>query len=142
MDSAREAPRTIDEYIATFPEDVQAKLEEVRATIRAAAPEAEEQISYRMPTFVLGGGYLVHFAALKDSIGFYPTSSGVRAFEDELTAYKHTPGAIRFPLSEPLPLPLIRKIVEFRVAENLGRVTSKAKARKPPVPSRASGAKP
>lgn len=117
---------TIDEYIALFPADVQSRLEAVRATIRAAAPDAEERISYKMPTFALKGN-LVHFAAMKSYIGFYPTSSGVAAFKDELASYQSTPGAIHFPLDQPLPIDLIRRITEFRVTENLRRAKEKAR---------------
>jgi uncharacterized protein YdhG (YjbR/CyaY superfamily) len=129
MDRQKAGFRSIDEYIATFPEGIQALLQHVRATIRAAAPDAEERISYQMPTFALHGN-LVHFAALKNHIGFYPTSSGVAAFKDELTAYVSTPGAIQFPLNQPLPLDLITRIVRFRVAENLDRAAAKAQKRK------------
>jgi uncharacterized protein YdhG (YjbR/CyaY superfamily) len=125
MTSQKANCSSIDEYIATFPEDIQAKLETLRATIRAAAPDAEERISYQMPAFALKGN-LVYFAALKNHIGFYPTSSGVAAFQQELAPYKSTPGAIQFPLDEPLPLELVSKIVKFRVAENLNRAAAKA----------------
>lgn len=116
---------TIDEYIATFPQETQALLEQMRATIRAAAPKAQEKISYQMPTFYLNGN-LVHFAALKNHIGFYPTPSGIEAFRAETTMYKSTKGALQFPIDKPLPLKLVRKITKVRVAENL----AKAKAGK------------
>ena len=109
---------SIDEYIATFPEEIQKILEELRATIKAAAPEAEEKISYQIPTFALKGN-LVHFAAFKNHIGFYPTSSGTQAFKKELSIYDGAKGTVRFPINKPLPLKLISKIVKFRVAENL-----------------------
>lgn len=119
--------RSIDEYIATFPEDIQALLEAVRATIKAAAPDAEERISYQMPTFALNGN-LVYFAAWKDHIGFYPASSGVpEAFKDELSKYEGTVGTIKFPISQPLPMELISKIVQFRVTENLNKAGAKAR---------------
>ena len=121
--------QTIDEYIATFPEGIQARLEAVRATIRAAAPDATERISYQMPTFWLHGN-LVHFAALKNHIGFYPTPSGIAAFQDELAPYVSTKGALQFPLSQPLPLDLIRKIVQFRVTENRDKAAAKAPKKK------------
>lgn len=121
--------RSIDEYIATFPEDIQALLEAVRATIKAAAPGAEERISYQMPTFVLNGN-VVHFAALKNHIGFYPTSSGIEAFKDELSMYEGTKGSVKFPIDQPLPMELISKIVRFRVAENLNRAEAKARQKK------------
>jgi uncharacterized protein YdhG (YjbR/CyaY superfamily) len=111
---------SIDGYIADFPPDVQDILEEMRRTIREAAPDAEEAISYQMPTFKLNGN-LVHFAAYKKHIGFYPTPSGVEAFRDELSAYKVSKGAIQFPIGQPMPLDLVRRIVEYRVEENLAK---------------------
>ena len=116
--------KTIDEYIDTFPEDVRKILNELRQTIREVAPEAEETINYQMPTFTLNGN-LVHFAAFQNHIGFYPTPSGIEAFKDELAAYKGAKGSVQFPMDEPLPLPLIRKIVEYRVKENLKRKPKK-----------------
>ena len=109
---------TIDDYIAAFPEQTQRILRDLRAAIRAAAPDAAEKISYGMPTYDLRGN-LVHFAAYSKHIGFYPTPSGVAAFQDELSAYKSSKGAVQFPLGQPLPLELIERIVRFRVAENL-----------------------
>ncbi len=111
----------MDEYIATFPAEIQEKLQEMRAAIRAAAPDAEEKISYQMPTFALKGN-LVHFAAFKHHIGFYPAPRGIEAFKDELARYKGAKGSVQFPLDEPLPLDLVGRIVKFRVAENLGKV--------------------
>ena len=111
-------PTTIDEYIAQFPEDVQRVLSEIRAVIREAAPEATEKISYSAPTFFLRGN-LVHFAAHKQHIGFYPTPSGIEAFQAELAPYKQSKGAVQFPLDQPIPYELISRIVKFRVAENL-----------------------
>jgi uncharacterized protein YdhG (YjbR/CyaY superfamily) len=116
--------KTVDEYIDTFPEDVQTILSELRKTIRKVAPQAEETISYQMPTFVLNGN-LVHFAAFPNHIGFYPTPSGIEAFKEELSPYKGAKGSVQFPIHEPLPLPLIRKIVEYRVKENLERKPKK-----------------
>ena len=113
----QEAPQTIDAYIAGFPEDVQAILQQVRRTIHEAAPEATEAISYQMPTFKLNGN-LVHFGAFKNHIGFYPVPSGMAAFEEELAAYKQGKGSVQFPLNKPMPLDLIRRIVEFRVQES------------------------
>ena len=115
---------SIDHYISIFPKDVQAKLEELRATIQTAAPEATEKISYQMPTFFLHRN-LVYFAAYKRHIGFYPSSSGIAAFAAELTQYKNSKGAVQFPLEQPLPLDLITRIVQFRVKEN------RQKAKKP-----------
>jgi uncharacterized protein YdhG (YjbR/CyaY superfamily) len=111
---------TIDEYIAIFPEEVQAKLRQLRTVIHTAAPDATEKISYQMPTFYLNGN-LVHFAALKNHIGFYPTPSGIENFKEELKSYKSSKGAVQFPLDQPLPLDLIARIVQFRVTENTHR---------------------
>lgn len=119
---------SIDEYIATFPAEIQNKLQELRATIRAAAPTAEEKISYQMPTFALKGN-LVHFAAWKTHIGFYPAASGIAAFQNELAKYANSKGAVQFPLEQPLPLKLISNIVKFRVAENLKKAEQKAAKR-------------
>lgn len=113
---------TIAAYIASFPPETQRLLESLRAAIRAAAPDATERISYQMPTFFQNGN-LVHFAARKNGIGFYPTSGGIEAFKDEVSRYIQTPGALRFPSTEPLPIDLITRIVRFRVAENLGRTS-------------------
>ena len=119
-------PKNIDEYIATFPEDVQVMLAELRATIQAAAPAAEEKISYQMPTFALNGN-LVHFAAFKNHIGLYPAPTGMEAFQEELSVYKTGKGSVQFPIDQPLPLDLIRKIVQYRVAENAQRAAAKSK---------------
>lgn len=115
---------TIDEYIETFPIDVQKVLQQIRRTIKSSAPNAEEAISYMIPTFKLYGN-LVHFAAYKNHIGFYPASSGVRTFAKELTPYKTSKGAIQFPIDQPVPLALIRKIVKFRVKENAEKAKKK-----------------
>ena len=114
-------PKNIDEYIASCPEHVQEKLHELRATIIKAAQGAEEKISYRMPAFTLNG-ILVYFAAQTRHIGFYPSSSGVKAFIKELGSYKTSKGAIQFPLDQPLPLDLITRIVQYRVQENSKRL--------------------
>ena len=116
--------KTMDEYINTFPESVQRILNELRQTIKDTAPEAEETINYGIPTFTLHGN-LVHFAAFENHIGFYPTPSGMEAFKKELSSYKGAKGSVQFPIDRPLPLPLIRKIVEFRVKENLERKLKK-----------------
>jgi uncharacterized protein YdhG (YjbR/CyaY superfamily) len=110
-------PDKIDEYIANYPVNIQLKLEELRNVIKKAAPGAEEKISYNMPAFELKG-ILVYFAAHKNHIGFYPTSSPIRVFKEELEEYKWSKGAIRFPLDKPLPISLISRIVTFRVKEN------------------------
>jgi uncharacterized protein YdhG (YjbR/CyaY superfamily) len=120
---------TIDDYIATFPNDIQKKLQEMRATIKETAPDAEEKISYQMPTFFLKGN-LVHFAAFKNHIGFYPVPTGIEKFKKELSAYKTSKGAVQFPLDKPLPSDLIRKIVKFRVAENIKKAEEKARKKK------------
>ena len=116
--------KTMDEYISTFPEDVQRILKELRQTIKEAAPDAEETINYQMPTFTLNGN-LVHFAAFENHIGFYPTPSGIEAFKKELSGYKGAKGSVQFPIDQPLPLPLIRRIVEYRVKENVERKQKK-----------------
>jgi uncharacterized protein YdhG (YjbR/CyaY superfamily) len=116
----------IDEYIAGFPKDVRTKLQEIRGTIRKAAPQAEEAIKYGIPTFTLHGN-LVHFAAYKNHIGFYPAPRGIEAFKKELSAYEGSKGTIKFPLDIKLPLPLISKIVKFRVKENVDKAKSKTK---------------
>ena len=108
---------SMDEYIQSFPEEIRRKLIEIRSLIHQQAPEAEEKISYRLPTFYLHGN-LVHFGAFSNHIGFYPTSSGIEKFESELSQYKHSKGAVQFPLDEPLPVDLIARIVRFRVEEN------------------------
>jgi len=122
------APTTIDEYIAGFPPDVQEILQKIRAVIREAAPGAQETIKYRMPTFTLQGN-LVHFAAFKKHIGFYPVPSGIEKFKDELARYVGGKGSVQFPLSQPIPYDLIRRIVQFRVQENLAKAQTK-KARR------------
>ena len=111
--------KTIDEYIQTFPKDVQVILEKMRLTIRKAAPEAVEAISYQMPTFKLNGKNLVHFAAWKNHIGFYPTPSGTVAFQKEILQYKFAKGSVQFPLDKPIPFDLVERIVVFRVKEQL-----------------------
>lgn len=113
--------QNIDEYIAAFPNDIQKLLKQMRTTIRKAAPKAEEAIKYAIPTFVLHGN-LVHFAAFKNHIGFYPAPTGIAAFKKELARFEGSKGAIKFPLDQPLPLSLITKIVKFRVAQNLEKV--------------------
>ena len=117
MLSSKQKFQTIDEYIKTFPKDIQKILESVRQAIKNAAPEAEETINYQIPTFKLNGN-LVHFAAFKNHIGFYPTPSGQKAFQKELSIYKSGKGSVQFPLDKPIPLSLIKKIVQYRVKEN------------------------
>ncbi|HLC05839.1 MAG TPA: DUF1801 domain-containing protein [Anaerolineales bacterium] len=126
MRTDQTGPKDIDEYIAGFPDDVQEILEKIRTTIRDAAPDAEETISYQMPTFTLKGN-LIHFAAHKKHIGLYPTPTGTERFKKELSVYKAAKGSVRFPLDEPIPFGLISRIVKFRVKENLRRAEEKGK---------------
>jgi uncharacterized protein YdhG (YjbR/CyaY superfamily) len=112
--------KTIDEYIGTFPKDVQIILEELRQAIRNSAPDAEEVISYQIPAFRLKG-ILVYFAAFKNHIGFYPTSSAVTEFRKDLSEYEISKGTVRFPIDEPIPLDLVKKMVRYRVKENLSK---------------------
>jgi uncharacterized protein YdhG (YjbR/CyaY superfamily) len=120
------AMNEVDKYISTFPEDVQALLQQVRATIQAAAAEAEETIKYAIPTFVLHGN-LVHYAAFKNHIGFYPIPSGMEKFRKELSPYKQGKGSVQFPLDQPMPLDLITKIVKYRMKENMEKAKGKKK---------------
>ena len=119
-------PQTIDEYIAPYPLHVQEILQNIRRTIHEAAPEATEKISYQMPTFFLHGN-LVHFAAFTNHIGFYPVPSGIEAFKEELSVYKQGKGSVQFPLEQPMPYELIRRIVLFRVQENLKKASAKSR---------------
>jgi uncharacterized protein YdhG (YjbR/CyaY superfamily) len=120
---------TIDQYIVSFPKDIQKILEDIRATIRKAAPDAQEAIKYAIPTFIQNGN-LVHFAAFKNHIGFYPAPQALEEFKKELSAYEGSKGAVKFPLDSPVPLPLIRKIVKYRVKQNLESAKAKAKTKK------------
>jgi uncharacterized protein YdhG (YjbR/CyaY superfamily) len=126
MITPRTTAKDIDEYIADFPPDVQAILQKIRATIQSAAPDAQVTINYAIPTFTLQGN-LVHFAAFKKHIGFYPTPSGVEQFKNELSAYEMAKGSVQFPLDQPIPYDLISEIVKFRVQENLARAAAKKK---------------
>jgi len=119
----RSTANSIDEYIAEFPPETQQLLEKMRALIRAAAPDATETISYAIPTFDLNGRHLVHFAGYERHVGFYPVPSAMEAFKEELAPYKSGKGSARFPLGEPLPEDLIRRIVLFRVDESQGAST-------------------
>lgn len=119
MKELKEQFQTIDEYIRTFPAEVQRELEKVRKTIQEVAPEATEAIRYQMPTFRLNEKNLVHFAAFKNRIGFYPIPSGIEAFKKESSQYKQGKGSVQFPLDKPVPYELVKKIVRFRVAENM-----------------------
>jgi uncharacterized protein YdhG (YjbR/CyaY superfamily) len=117
---------TIDEYIAQFSLEIQEILNTLRKVIKESAPNATEKISYQMPTFFLHKN-LVHFAACKNHIGFYPTPSGIEAFKEELSGYKGSKGSIQFPLNKPMPYELISKIVQYRVAENIKKAEGKMK---------------
>ena len=116
MDTAKQSFKNVDEYIATFPEDVQVVLQQLRQTIHDAVPDAVEAISYQMPTFKLNGN-LIHFAAFKDHYGLYPTPSGIDAFQQELAPYSVAKGSIRFPKNQPIPFDLVTRIVQYRVQE-------------------------
>jgi uncharacterized protein YdhG (YjbR/CyaY superfamily) len=126
MTKTKSTSNEIDKFIAGFSEDVQEILNKIRATIREAAPDAEETISYGIPTFTLNGN-LVHFSALKNHIGFYPTPTGIEKFKKELSTYEGAKGSVQFPLDKPIPYGLITKIVKFRVRENLERAEAKGK---------------
>jgi uncharacterized protein YdhG (YjbR/CyaY superfamily) len=115
---------SIDDYIASFPEETQKILEQIRSTIKNAAPEAKDLINYGIPTFALNGN-LVHFAAFKNHIGFYPTPSGIEAFRKELSSYEGAKGSVKFPIDKPMPLDLITKIVKFRVQESVAKKSGK-----------------
>jgi uncharacterized protein YdhG (YjbR/CyaY superfamily) len=116
----------VDQYIAQFPADIREKLEKIRETIKQVAPTAEEAISYGIPTFRLKGN-LVHFAAFKNHIGFYPAPKGLEEFKVELSRWKGGKGSVQFPLNEPMPLELISRIVQFRVTQNLEKAKVKTK---------------
>lgn len=119
MNTSKMSYETIETYIHSFPKEVQEILQTLRKTIQEEAPGAVEAMSYQMPTFKLNGKNLVHFAAWKNHIGFYPTPSGTESFQEALSVYTVSKGAIQFPLVQPMPLPLIRRMVAFRVKENL-----------------------
>ena len=121
MSTKPRTPRSVDEYIAGFPHEVQDLLQQIRAAIREAAPEAGETISYGIPTFTLNGRYLIYFAAYKKHLSLYPAPSGIPEFEADLAAYQAGKGTLQFPYGQPIPFDLIRRIVKFRARENLGR---------------------
>ncbi|MGI2326274.1 iron chaperone [Planococcus sp. YIM B11945] len=108
---------SVDDYMLQFSPEIQEKLQILREIVKEEAPEAQETIKYAMPTFVLNGN-LLHFAAFKHHIGFYPTPNGIDYFKDRLAVYKNAKGSVQFPLDEPLPYELIREIIQFRVNEN------------------------
>lgn len=116
----------INAYISEFPEEIRVILEQIRTIIQKAVPEAKEAVNYGMPTFVLNGN-LVHFAAYKNHIGFYPAPTGIDTFIDELAVYRTGKGTIQFPLDKPIPFDVITKVVKFRVEENLKKGKRKAK---------------
>lgn len=124
MEPRKKAPKNIDDYIGDFPRDVQRILTKLRSAIKKAAPLAKETISYRIPTFAFHG-YLVHFAAFKDHVSLFPSSSPMKAFKRDLSVYKVSRGTIQFPLEKPLPLTLVGRIVKYRVRENLARLKRK-----------------
>jgi uncharacterized protein YdhG (YjbR/CyaY superfamily) len=129
MEGNKTTFESIDEYILQFPVEVQEILKKLRKIIKESAPDAEEKISWQMPTFTLHGN-LVHFAAHKNHIGFYPAPSGIYAFKHELSEYKGAKGSIQFPLKKPMPYELISKIVKFRAAENIQNAEDKLKKKK------------
>ena len=129
MKAKQRQPKTIDEYIADFPPDVQPLLEKVRTAIRKAAPDAEEAIKYQMPTFVLNGN-LIHFAGYKNHVGLYPGSKPIAEFKEELTRYETSKGTVRLPLDKPVPVGLIGKITKFCMKRNAERAVSRKAARK------------
>jgi uncharacterized protein YdhG (YjbR/CyaY superfamily) len=124
MEENKKVAKSIDEYILQFPPEVQDKLRRIRAMVREAAPEAQEKISYQMPTFYLHGN-LVHFAAFQKHIGFYPAPTGIQEFKEDLSKYKGAKGSVQFPLKEDPPYDLISRIVKFRVDENIKRAAKK-----------------
>lgn len=129
MENTKKSFDTIDEYISQFQPEIQGKLQTLRKTIKEIVPNAVEKISYQMPTFALNKN-LVHFAAYKNHIGFYPGASGIAAFKQELSAYKGAKGSVQFPINEPLPFDLIKKIVKYREAEDLKKAEEKLKKKK------------
>jgi len=129
MAKSKKQLKTVDEYIAAFPKEVQDVLEKIRSTIRESAPKSEEAISYGIPAFILNGRGLVYFAAWKNHIGFYPTPSGIEAFKKELAPFKQEKGSVQFPLDKPISIGLVKKIVRYRVKVSLEKkVSSKALA--------------
>jgi uncharacterized protein YdhG (YjbR/CyaY superfamily) len=121
----RSITNNIDEYIAGFPKEIQKTLKLIRAAIKKAAPDAEETISYAIPTFTLNGHYLIYFAGYKKHVSIYPAPRGNEDFKDELSQYKGGKGTVQFPLDKPIPLNLLRRIVKFRIKENLKKASAK-----------------
>jgi uncharacterized protein YdhG (YjbR/CyaY superfamily) len=130
MEEKKNTYESIDEYISKFPPEIQKTLKTLRKVIKESAPDTEEKISYQMPTFTLNGKNLVHFAAYKNHIGFYPTPGGIEAFKKELSEYKGAKGSVQFPINKPIPYELITRIVKFRVAENSKEAEGKLKKKK------------
>lgn len=128
MDEKKAKVESLDEYISQFPAEIQEILQKLRKVIKEAAPDAVEKISYQMPTFALSGN-LVHYAAFKNHIGFYPAPSGIEAFKEELSGYKGAKGSVQFPLNQELPYELISRIVQFRAAENKEKAAAKKKGK-------------
>ena len=124
MPTSRKTPKNFEDYLERFPKHVQQRLQKIRLTVKKAAPQAEEKISYGIPAFTLNG-MLVWFAAFKNHIGFYPRTSAIAAFKKELSTYKGAKGSVQFPFDKPLPLPLISRMVKFRVKENLSKTKQK-----------------
>jgi uncharacterized protein YdhG (YjbR/CyaY superfamily) len=129
MKAKRTTPKSVDGYIAGFPAEVQSLLEKIRETIRKALPQAQEKISYQIPTFTLKGKYVIYFAAFKNHVSLYPAPRGSAKFKKELSRYEGGKGTVRFPLDKPIPFGLITRIVKFRAQETLAR--AKAKVTKP-----------
>jgi uncharacterized protein YdhG (YjbR/CyaY superfamily) len=125
MKTSTDTPQTIDEYIAGFPPQVQALLQKVRATIKKAAPKAEEMIRYKMPTFALNGKYLIYFAGYQKHISLYPAPIGNPEFAEEIAPYESGKGTLKFPIDKPVPFKLITRIVKFRAGENLANAQAK-----------------
>ena len=134
MDKSKRRIQSIDDYINMFPIEVQKKLQSIRKLAKKLAPDAEEKISYQIPTFYLHGN-LVHFAGFKNHIGLYPTPRGISSFAKELSKYKQGKGSVQFPLNEPVPLDLIGRIVEFRLEMNRKKVLAKGKKVGSPISS-------
>jgi uncharacterized protein YdhG (YjbR/CyaY superfamily) len=118
--------KSVDEYLSVFPANTKAVLQEMRNTIKKAAPQAEEVISYNMPAYKLNG-ILVYFAGYANHVGFYPTASGMEAFKQEFSGYKNSKGAVQFPIDRPLPLALITKVVKFRISQTQEKQKNKSK---------------
>ena len=127
MKTSQTKAKNIDEYIAQFPDDVQKILEKIRALIKATIPEAEETISYQIPTFTLNGKYLIYFAGYKNHVSIYPAPRTAEQFKDELATYEGGKGTVQFPLDEPIPYGLIKRIIKFKVKENREKSKGKKK---------------